>query len=202
MCAKVVFVGDQAVGKTSIIKSILNQDYGNYEPTVGPEQSNITISVNSSKVELCLWDTAGQEVYQSLAPIYARNSEAAIMVFSVIDPTSFQNLSAWRDLLLNSSTLDSQNIYIVGNKTDLRDSSEDGDCVTTEEGLQYADELNSKYFEVSAKTGSNISELFQTIAGDIASEGKKDTHMAKKDTVVDITERNVEEKNNKKKECC
>lgn len=187
---KVVLVGDSAVGKTSIINAINNKKLEITKPTINFAKSDLTVKASSGEeVTLCIWDTAGQEIYQSLAPMHVHNSKAQILVFDVNYELSFTNLQRWLEILEESNSLNC--IFIVGNKIDL---PSDERQVSTDVAFDYATKINAKYVEVSAKTGDGIEELFEQIADQLI---KKDPQPADTQTVeVD------QQKDEKKNYCC
>jgi small GTP-binding protein len=73
--------------------------------------------MDGMSVSLNVWDTAGQELYQSIVPIYARDSEAAIVVYDISDEKSFLAVSSWVQLLAQVEA--NAAIYITANKIDL-----------------------------------------------------------------------------------
>ena len=81
---KVIFVGDEAVGKTSIINRYVNDEFqANYEATVGVDFLTKFAFKNDTKVKLQVWDTAGQERFRSLIPSYIRNTHAAFICYDI-----------------------------------------------------------------------------------------------------------------------
>lgn len=111
------------------------------------------------KVKLEIWDTAGQERYKSLAPMYYRNAHCAIVVYDMTEKDSLENAKSWiRELQRHADS--NIIIFLVGNKLDLADSR----VISTEEGKTYADTEGLLFLETSAKTPTNITELFDTIA--------------------------------------
>lgn len=81
---KFIFVGDTAVGKTSILSQFLNHHFDtNHEITIGVEFGSKTIMVNRQNIKLQIWDTAGQEEFRSITRSYYRSSAAALVVYDV-----------------------------------------------------------------------------------------------------------------------
>ena len=111
--------------------------------------------VDGSPIKFQIWDTAGQEKYHSLAPMYYRGAAAAIIVYDITRAASFQTLKNWvREL----QQLGPENIVIAvcGNKSDLEDKRE----VSTAEAKAYADEIQALFLETSAKLNKNVQDLF------------------------------------------
>lgn len=159
---KIVFIGDSSVGKTSIINQYMYMSNNEmHQPTVGIDffAKNIekkNESGVSQKYRFNIWDTAGQEKFQSLIPSYIRDSTICICVYDITNEDSFHNLAKWNKLV---DDLASPIKIIVGNKTDLEEER----AVTFEQLKQYADELGAKYIETSARAPTNIAELFDLI---------------------------------------
>ena len=157
--AKVVIVGATSVGKTCIINKALTNSFKDVSPTLGANYSTKVIRLNNGvEVHLQIWDTAGDEQYRSIVPIFFRKASAAILVYSIDQEQSFKDIGQYVDLL-NEKT-DELFKVLVGNKSDLEDQRQ----VSIEEGNEYASCIEAEFFETSAKTGENINQLFQSLA--------------------------------------
>ena len=118
---KVVFLGDQSVGKTSIILQFINGSFDpDYQSTIGIDFQSKSYTVGEKSVRLQLWDTAGQERFHSLVPSYIKNSQIAIIVYDICNRKSFESAQAWVDKALDVRGSDIL-IAMVGNKCDLED---------------------------------------------------------------------------------
>uniref|UniRef100_I3J3N9 RAB41, member RAS onco family n=1 Tax=Oreochromis niloticus TaxID=8128 RepID=I3J3N9_ORENI len=158
---KLVFLGEQSVGKTSLITRFMYDSFDNtYQATIGIDFLSKTMYLEDRTVRLQLWDTAGQERFRSLIPSYIRDSTIAVVVYDITNLNSFQQTSKWIDDVRTERGSDVI-IMLVGNKTDLADKSRQ---ITTEEGEQRAKELNVMFIETSAKTGYNVKQLFRRVA--------------------------------------
>lgn len=159
--AKVVVLGDAGVGKTSVIQRFIAGSFEEWtKATIGASFASKTVPVAAGgNVKLSIWDTAGQEQFQSMAPIYYRNANAALLVFDLLGMESFKKAQFWIDQLIASGP-PGVKIAIVGNKVDREIERQ----VPMEVAAAYADEIGSAYFETSAKTGAGIAELFAHIA--------------------------------------
>merc|ERR1712112_389047 len=153
---KLVFLGEQSVGKTSLITRFMYDSFDNtYQATIGIDFLSKTMYLEDRTVRLQLWDTAGQERFRSLIPSYIRDSTVAVVVYDVI-------------------------IMLVGNKTDLSDKRQ----VSTDEGERKAKELNVMFIETSAKAGYNVKQLFRRVAA--ALPGMESTEQTKKDDMTEV----------------
>jgi small GTP-binding protein len=161
---KIVFVGRSTVGKTSIVNCAISGERASEttRPTVG---GNFVTKVHTSKgntFSLQIWDTAGQEKYRSMTPLFFRSASLAVIVFSIIDPQSFGDIEGWYSSVITS--VPSISIVIVGNKSDLHEDR----VISFEEGETAARNIRVKYCETSAKDGTGISELFDLIVDELA----------------------------------
>jgi len=158
---KLVFLGDQSVGKTSIINRFIFDTFdGKDHPTVGIDFISKTLYYDDKAVKLQLWDTAGQERFRSLIPSYIRDCTVSIVCFDVTSRQSFENITKWVEDVRSERGNDVI-IVIVGNKVDLEEKR----SVRPDEGESLARDLETMFIEVSAKAGHNVSQLFQMIAG-------------------------------------
>lgn len=157
---KLVFLGEQAVGKTSIITRFMYDTFDtNYQATIGIDFLSKTMYLDERTVRLQLWDTAGQERFRSLIPSYIRDSSVAVVVYDTTNKNSFTNCDTWIEDVRKERGTDVV-IMMVGNKTDLADKRQ----VTTEEGEAKAKLLNVLFVETSAKSNHNIKQMFRKIA--------------------------------------
>ncbi|XP_040492733.1 ras-related protein Rab-6B isoform X1 [Ursus maritimus] len=151
---KLVFLGEQSVGKTSLITRFMYDSFDNtYQATIGIDFLSKTMYLEDRTVRLQLWDTAGQERFRSLIPSYIRDSTVAVVVYDITNLNSFQQTSKWIDDVRTERGSDVI-IMLVGNKTDLADKRQ----ITIEEGEQRAKELSVMFIETSAKTGYNVKQ--------------------------------------------
>jgi len=157
---KLVFLGDQSVGKTSIITRFMYDTFDStYQATIGIDFLSKTMYLEDRTVRLQLWDTAGQERFRSLIPSYIRDSSVAIIVYDITNRSSFINTVKWIDDVRSERGNDVI-MMLVGNKTDLADKRQ----VSLEEGEAKAKEYDIMFIETSAKAGFNIKALFRKVA--------------------------------------
>ncbi|XP_073676832.1 ras-related protein Rab-41 isoform X4 [Garra rufa] len=157
---KLVFLGEQSVGKTSLITRFMYDSFDNtYQATIGIDFLSKTMYLEDRTIRLQLWDTAGQERFRSLIPSYIRDSAAAVVVYDIANLNSFQQTSKWIDDVRTERGSDVI-IMLVGNKTDLADKRQ----VSVEAAEKKARELGVMYIETSAKAGYNVKQLFRRVA--------------------------------------
>ncbi|XP_067394802.1 ras-related protein Rab-6B isoform X1 [Emydura macquarii macquarii] len=177
---KLVFLGEQSVGKTSLITRFMYDSFDNtYQATIGIDFLSKTMYLEDRTVRLQLWDTAGQERFRSLIPSYIRDSTVAVVVYDITNLNSFQQTSKWIDDVRTERGSDVI-IMLVGNKTDLADKRQ----ITIEEGEQRAKELSVMFIETSAKTGYNVKQLFRRVAS--ALPGMESVQEKSKEGMIDI----------------
>ncbi|XP_053179737.1 ras-related protein Rab-41 isoform X1 [Scomber scombrus] len=177
---KLVFLGEQSVGKTSLITRFMYDSFDNtYQATIGIDFLSKTMYLEDRTIRLQLWDTAGQERFRSLIPSYIRDSAAAVVVYDIANLNSFQQTSKWIDDVRTERGSDVI-IMLVGNKTDLADKRQ----VSIEAAERKARELNVMYIETSAKAGYNVKQLFRRVAA--ALPGMDSTPEKSKDDMIDI----------------
>lgn len=128
------------------------------ESTIGA--SFFTKTVPEKHVKFEIWDTAGQERYHSLAPMYYRGAAAAVVVFDVTHPASFERAKKWVSELRTNVSNVGLVIALVGNKIDLEEERQ----VTEEDAKSYAEESGLLYFEASAKNNINVTDIFDSVA--------------------------------------
>ena len=153
---KLIFLGDQGTGKSSILNRFVDDKFDpNYQATIGLDFQSKNVKIDNQDIHLLLYDTAGQEKFRSLIPMYTRDANIIILVYDITRKESFTHIPDWVKDLTNVK-LDEVIFGLVGNKIDLEDQRQ----VTKEEGEKYAQDNNIIFQEVSAKTGDNFSDLF------------------------------------------
>ena len=154
---KIILIGDSYVGKSCLaLKATKGTFESLYTPTVGFEFLTFYVKINDINVKLQIWDTCGQEVYRSLIGSFYRNSSLAIIVYSIDNENSFNNIESWLNELKTKGNPDIV-IFLVGNKADLEDKR----IISKDMANDLCDNYNIKFFlETSAKTGFNVKNIF------------------------------------------
>lgn len=162
---KLVIIGDQSVGKTSLVTRFKYDTFDNsYQATIGIDFLSQTMYLDDRTIRLQLWDTAGQERFHSLIPSYIRDSVLVIVVYDVGQRSSYEGVTKWMEEVTQVRGAGAI-IVLVGNKSDINLS---GRQVSFEEGEGMAKNIGAKIFmETSARTGHNVKSLFQRIAREL-----------------------------------
>lgn len=156
---KLVLLGEAAVGKSSIVLRFVSNDFSeNKEPTIGAAFLTQRVNIGDQTVKFEIWDTAGQERFASLAPMYYRNAQAALVVYDITKPQSFIKARHWVKELHEQASKGIV-IALVGNKLDMVENGDERK-VAKEEAEKLAEEEGLLFFETSAKSGENVNEVF------------------------------------------
>ena len=198
---KIILLGEMHVGKTSLIKVYLDESKFNpLEITSGqPSQSYKSLEINKTELNICLWDTMGQEKFRSLTKTFIKNSNIVILVYDITNRVSFLELNYW----LNVSREELQNEVIfgvVGNKVDLFNNCE----VEKEEGEEYAKNIGALFTEASAKENpigfrNFIKQLLEKLLSDSKIVQKLQIIVNEKKKNIQLSE---DHPYGKKKKCC
>ncbi|KAL5247303.1 hypothetical protein ACHWQZ_G019242 [Mnemiopsis leidyi] len=153
---KVCLLGDSGVGKSCIARRFVQDTFTEMDhPTVGASYIARVVNLEKASYKVQIWDTAGQEQYRSLAPMYYRGAAAAILAFDITYENSFLSLGKWIEELKDIGT-DGMILVVVGNKADLSPQRK----VSVPEIESFVNDHGIAYFETSAKTGENIEDAF------------------------------------------
>ena len=157
---KVVLLGESAVGKSSLVLRFVKGQFHEFqESTIGAAFLTQTVQIDDTTVKFEIWDTAGQERYHSLAPMYYRGAQAAVVVYDITNRDSFTKAQNWvRELQRQANA--NVVIALAGNKLDLANKR----VIEYNEAESYANENNLLFMETSAKTAANVIDLFTAIA--------------------------------------
>jgi len=161
---KIVLIGDVAVGKSSIIKRfILNEFNTNYNGTIGTELSKKSLLISENKmVNLFIWDTCGQERFRSVTRQYYRDTQAILLVFDLTNEKTFTDMQSWYDEAIEYANEVKCIFFLFGNKSD-----EIKNIKVKEKDIKNFTRKNTKikkYFDVSALSGHNIDLAFDKIS--------------------------------------
>jgi Ras-related protein Rab-5C len=160
--AKVVLLGYQTVGKTSLVNRFIHNSFqGTACSTIGAVFVTKTLNFNEVQVKLEIWDTGGQEKYRSLAPLYYRDAQAALLIYDITSQESFKVLLECHRDLLEKRGNQPMVVAVAGNKKDLLQMR-----AVNKAAVDSFGETNriAVVMETSALTGEGVLELFENIA--------------------------------------
>lgn len=160
---KIVILGEGRVGKTSLLQQFVKKTFDEQQAsTQSAAYLDKTVQVRGVQVQLSLWDTAGQERFHSLAPIYYRDADGALLVYDVTDPETFKRVAKWVEELkmVKGSGVA---LAIVGNKIDLRTQAR----VPVQDAEAYARDIGARHSLASAKLGQGVEEAFTRLTEDV-----------------------------------
>lgn len=166
---KVILIGESGVGKSSIMtKFITNEFKSAYQSTLGIEFKVKEMLIdNEIYARLRIWDTCGQERFRAITRQYFQNAQGVLLVFDLTSKDTVKKLNDWLNDL-NQHVTDDCVIFVIGNKLDIKTR----DLSISEEAKQFANDKKLNYFEVSAKTGSGIANIFEKMTRKIVNNVK------------------------------
>ncbi|KAM9333566.1 ras-related protein Rab-34 [Pholidichthys leucotaenia] len=204
--AKVIVVGDVAVGKTCLISRFCKGAFErNYKATIGVDFDMERFEILGVPFSLQLWDTAGQERFKCIASTYYRGAQAIIVVFDLSSVSSLAHARQWLEDAMKENDPSSVLLFLVGTKKDL--SSADHLVQIEQEAIRLSEEIKAEYWAVSAKSGDGVKDFFLRVASltfeaSILSELERSgsRHIGDVIRITDNTEANYKLK--KKPSCC
>ena len=196
---KLIVLGDQFSGKSSILNRYKNNVFMDYSvSTIGVDFVTKTLIKDDNEYILNIWDTSGQEKFNSIITSYYRNIVVALVVFDLSNNESFLNIKKW---LNNIECYCNNNIIIklIGNKCDKKVE------ICSDAITELCFDYKIKYIEVSAKENINITEIFSSVIDEVHEKLKTCVLVPNKDNGITISDTfNFEYKKNRKPEpkCC
>ena len=195
---KIVTLGDPGVGKTSIFRRFVEDNFDpNQLSTLGINLSTKIIKIKNKELVLKLIDTGGQEKYRAIAASYFRRADVILFVFDLNNSGSFDSIQYWLDFFEENNTgTNIKNKFLIGNKNDL-EQKVDQDLID-----KLTEKNNILYMSTSAKTKHQIEQLFEYIGGELCKlleNNTKNNNGKKKSTGKVLSKTNMKKD---KKKCC
>ena len=161
---------------TNIISRYLSGEFNpSLNPTVGSSYGEKRIKKEGITYLLKVWDTVGQEKYNSITKLFVQGSHIIILVYSIDNLHSFQKLDFWHNFIKNTLKDDTYILAVIGNKRDLYEN----ELVSEEEGKKYAEKMNANYALLSAKTDrQNIINFFDILLNEYINKFGKNTNLS------------------------
>ena len=200
---KIILLGESGVGKSSIILRYYKDKFDPHLPsTFGSTFIKKDLKRDNITYKLNIWDTTGQEKYHSVTQLFIRDTDIAILVYSIDDVNSFKKLDFWYKTIIDNCG-ENFILAIVGNKYDLIYSDDENQFfVPDEEAKKYAKEKKATIFKlVSAKEDQKgIDSLFDELMDEYIAKGLNKNSDNKKENNIKINNKKM--KTEKKRGCC
>lgn len=159
---KLLILGESGAGKTCLLLRYADNYFtSNHLPTIGIDFKFKFLNIGDKTIKLQIWDTAGQDKFRTITKTYYKGAHGIVLTYDLTDKASFKNVINWITQIEANAKKNIAKV-LVGNKCDLPCRE-----VTEEEGKHLAEEYGMQFFEASAKTGQNVSEVFECISNEI-----------------------------------
>lgn len=173
LAVKVLLLGDASVGKTSLRRAYLGHTFKeNYLQTLGVDFSHVNLTLNNTKLQVGIWDLAGQPAYDTIRSAYYYGAHGLILVYDLERDASRQNLKNWLTQFLQHSDMPKTSVLVIGNKVDLFDSNNlDEQNKSLEETILTTQQIFPKArvngILSSALTGENVDSGFNILLSNL-----------------------------------
>ena len=172
MC-KIILVGNDAVGKTSIISKYYNEMDENYNYSITKEKIKKKVEIKNKIIVLDIWDTVGQEKYRSANKIFMKSTEIALLIYDITNRKSFEDLEFWYNEVIENCNNTIVVIAIAANKSDLYEQQ----VVDFSEALEFGKNKNINIIkETNSFDFENINDLFNEILLEYVDKKYSDDH--------------------------
>ncbi len=154
---KLILIGDTGVGKSCLmLRGTKNEFREDHDITIGVEYGSFSLKLQDRTVKVLIWDTAGQETFQSVAKVFYKGSHCVFLVYDITKEKTFEKLQVWLKEIRESAS-GSAILILVGNMLDLEATR----AVSTDRALEFKKKENIDIFvETSAKSGANVLDIF------------------------------------------
>jgi small GTP-binding protein len=169
--AKAVLVGDTAVGKTALYTRLDSHSFDpRHIPTVGGSFTTLTVSFEGFAREVGLWDTAGQEKFRTIVPLYFQRADIVVLCFDLTSMPSFDSIEMWYELA-KAHAPPTVHFLLIGTKSDLIDERQ----VQFPDAQQKSERLHADvYIETSAATSAGLDQLISAFGRCLANRSREE----------------------------
>ena len=153
---KLIMVGDAGVGKSCLmLRGTRDEFKENYEMTLSVEFGSLALKIDNMIVKVQIWDTAGQETFQSVAKVFYKGAQCIFLVYDITREETFMRLHSWIKEIRDNTSPNTMFI-LVGNMLDLEKKR----VISCERALEFKSKENlDGFIETSAKIGTNVQSL-------------------------------------------
>jgi small GTP-binding protein len=192
-------LGDTQVGKSSMVEVLTGNPFQETRvSTIGIENVLQSAVFDGKKYLFKIFDTAGQERFESISSQTIKIADGFLLVFSVDKKVTFERIEKWIESIKSNVDITKKVLILCGNKIDIEERE-----VSNEEAMKYASEKNIKYFETSAKTGFGIKEVFEQLYSDIYELNKSlENSSSNEKTGETLDEKKLNKKPKNNRTCC
>ncbi len=155
----VMIIGDDKVGKTSILKKFGNINEEEKSKFTRVENYNKEFKYKDNIYLFRLWDTVSKDKFNSISKAFYQKADCIILICAINDRESFLNINKWIDNIKNNIELEHIEMILIGNKCDLEDERQVG----LDEIVKKGEDFKIESFETSAKTGEGVGDAFETL---------------------------------------
>ena len=167
---KCVLLGDENTGKSSLLKRFVDNKFTETSvTTVGCAFNSKQLKIKGSNVKLDIWDTAGQEKYRILLPMYYKNAKIVLLCLDLSRKKKNlqETIEYWFEQLDKNCEITKREVFFVGTKSDIK----------IDTGVDNINKIKNNYkniiyVETSAKEGLNIDYLFNYASEQVISKMK------------------------------
>ena len=159
---KFLVLGESTIGKSCLIERYINNTFKeNYIATIGMDIRQKRLDINNIDVFLTINDTAGQERFRSLTKMVYKNTDGILVGFDLTKPKTLEQVEFWINQIESNKTKDSSiSLVLFGNKCDMKEEIQ----VKEEDIEKIKEKYNLRYYETSAKDGTNVQNIFEYLA--------------------------------------
>eukprot|EP00455_Lapot_gusevi_P005659 TRINITY_DN12421_c0_g1_i6.p1 TRINITY_DN12421_c0_g1~~TRINITY_DN12421_c0_g1_i6.p1 ORF type:complete len:199 (+),score=5.78 TRINITY_DN12421_c0_g1_i6:58-654(+) len=158
---KILLEGDIGVGKTSLLDRYVTNNFSSTAPPprIGIDFAIKVIEIDGNPIKLSIWDTPRPDRFQEPFKNYSK-IQVILLVYSITDAASFRKISSFLPQIKYSSSQEPNIVALVATKSDLKSSEQ---VISSEQGRNFAASNNLLFFEVSAKTGDGVDNMFREV---------------------------------------
>ena len=164
---KIILLGENGVGKTSIINRYINNEFNSdtFNETLGSSFFTKEVKKLNTTYQMRIWDSTGEEKYHSITKLFIKGTNIVLLVYSLDLIESFSALKYWISSVEECLEGNNYILAIIANKNDLREEA----LITEEEGKKLAEENNVLFRSISCKEdGDSVIKLFDFLLDEIS----------------------------------
>ena len=187
---KTILIGDSCAEKTKLVTMLTQDDFDleSHAPTINIASTQKSIQTNNGICTLDIFDTAGQERYKTLAPMYMRSAKAIILVLNANIEGQIDSLQKWLDFVKSDESVNSALLYIAAT------NCFSGCVIDPQKIKEFADQNKIPFFATDFKNKSSIIKLFDSIASDLMEKHQDDDTKELEKPIINNDTNNEEKK--------